>query len=103
MVKIYNKAIRDRIPTIIKDKGSKCEYKVLDDQLFLKELELKLREELREYETSKDVEELTDILEIIYRISELKGVSKTDLEQIREKKKQARGGLARNYYLLSTD
>jgi len=36
--------------------------------------------------------ELVDILEIIYRVAELRGVSRGQLESLREAKKAERGG-----------
>ena len=57
---IYNKAIRDKIPEIIKESGNNCNIKTLSDEKFLIELEKKLDEELIEYHESKSVEELTD-------------------------------------------
>ena len=78
----YNKAIRDKIPEIIADSGKKYNLKQLDDEPFLAELEKKLTEEVNEYSESKDVEELADLLEVIYRISELRGVSSDELDKI---------------------
>ena len=79
----YNKAIRDKIPQIIESSGKNCNVKKLSDSEFLAELEKKLVEELNEYQESKDVEELADILEVIYRVAQLRGVSKEELEKIK--------------------
>ena len=99
---VYNKAIRDKIPEIIKDSGYDCNVEKLDDSEFLAKLEEKLHEELEEYEQSKSVEELADILEVIFRISELRGTSKDGLEQLRGKKAQERGGFKENLFLVDT-
>ena len=99
----YNKAIRDKIPEIIKESGKKCEIKTLSDEEFLKELEKKLVEELNEYQESKDVEELSDILEVIYRISSLKGTSSEQLDKIRKDKVTKRGAFDDNLSLISTE
>lgn len=98
----YNKAIRDNIPDIIKKSGNSCNVKELPDSEFLSELEKKLDEELREYKESKSVEELVDIIEIIYRISELRGTSTDDLERIRTKKANKLGAFDRNLLLIDT-
>jgi predicted house-cleaning noncanonical NTP pyrophosphatase (MazG superfamily) len=45
---------------------------------------------------------LADILEVIYRIAQLKGVSKEELEKIRVKKLQDRGGFEKNLFLIDT-
>ena len=104
MAKIdYNKAIRDKIPEVIKKSGKKYEIKTLSDEEFLKELEKKLVEELNEYQESKDVEELSDILEVIYRISSLKGTSSEQLDKIRKDKVTKRGAFDDNLFLISTE
>ena len=98
----YNKAVRDKIPEIIRQSGDTCDVKTLADSEFLAELEKKLEEELQEYQQSKNVEELADILEALYRIAELKGVSKEKLEKIRAKKVEERGGFEKNLFLIDT-
>ena len=50
-----HKAVRDKIPEIIKYSGKNCNVKKLDDSEFLVELEKKLIEELSEYQKSKDI------------------------------------------------
>jgi predicted house-cleaning noncanonical NTP pyrophosphatase (MazG superfamily) len=99
----YNKAIRDKIPEIIKSSGKNCNVKVLDDDVFLAEMEKKLVEELHEYQESKDVEELADILEVIYRISELKGTNPDTLDEIRRDKAEKRGKFDDNLFLIDAD
>ena len=100
---IYNKAIRDKIPEIIKESGKNCNVKKLDNSEFLIRLEKKLVEELEEYQQSKNVEELADILEVIYRISELKGVVSDELDKIRQKKAEQRGKFDDNLFLVDSD
>lgn len=95
----YEKAIRDKIPEIIKSSGKNCNVKNLDDSEFLIQLEKKLLEELNEYQESKNVEELADVLEVIYRISKLKGVN---LDNIRQEKVEKRGGFEKNLFLIDT-
>jgi len=104
MAKIdYNKAIRDNIPEIIEKSGKNCNVKTLSNEEFLKELEKKLIEELQEYQESKDVKELADILEIIYRISSLKGTTIEQLDMIRKDKATKRGLFEKNLFLISTE
>jgi predicted house-cleaning noncanonical NTP pyrophosphatase (MazG superfamily) len=96
-----SKAVRDLIPEIIKLSGRKCMVSELSDFSFLSELENKLFEELKEYIESKELEELADLLEIIYRIAELRGSSKEGLEALRLRKKQEKGGFENNRVLLN--
>ncbi len=98
----HNKAIRDKIPEIIEKDGFSCNLKTLPDEEFLLEIEKKLSEEISEYQTDKNPAELADILEVIYRIAELKGLSKEDLEKIREKKSAERGSFKKNLFLIDT-
>ena len=99
----YNKAIRDKIPEIIAESGKKYNTKQLDDESFLVELETKLTEEVNEYSESKDVEELADLLEVIYRISELRGVSSDELDEMREEKAKKRGKFDSNLFLIDAE
>ena len=98
----YNKAIRDKIPEIIQKDGHSCSVKTLPDEEFLEQLEKKLSEEVTEYQNDKNHEELADILEIIYRVAQLKGISKEELEKIRIKKSEERGGFDKNLFLIDT-
>jgi predicted house-cleaning noncanonical NTP pyrophosphatase (MazG superfamily) len=98
----FNKAIRDKIPEIIQKDGHTCNIQTLSDEKFIIEIEKKLSEEVTEYQNDKNPEELADILEVIYRISQLKGISKEELEKIRIKKLQDRGGFDKNLFLIDT-
>ena len=101
--KKYNKVIRDKIPEIIAESGKKYNLKQLDDASFLAELEKKLIEEVNEYAESKDVEELADMLEVIYRVSELRGVNSDELDEIRKDKAEKRGIFANNLFLIDAE
>jgi predicted house-cleaning noncanonical NTP pyrophosphatase (MazG superfamily) len=101
--KKYNKVVRDKIPEIIEESGKKYSLKHLDDTSFLAELEKKLIEEINEYSESKDVEELADLLEVIYRISELRGVNSDELDEIRKDKAEKRGIFANNLFLIDAE
>jgi predicted house-cleaning noncanonical NTP pyrophosphatase (MazG superfamily) len=101
--KKYNKVIRDKMPEIIADSGKKYTLKQLDDASFLAEIEKKLIEEVNEYSESKDIEELADLLEVIYRISELRGVNSDELDEIRKEKAEKRGKFASNLFLIDAE
>ena len=98
----YHKAIRDKIPEIIQKDGFSCNIKNLSDKEFLVEIEKKLSEEVEEYQSDKNPEELADILEVIYRIAKLRGVSKEELENIRIDKNDKRGSFDKNLFLIDT-
>lgn len=98
----YEKAVRDRIPPIIEADGKSCEVVTLEPAAFLPILEAKLQEELDEYQASKDLGELADLLEVIYAIGKLRGVSQGDLERIRITKRAERGGFDERLFLVET-
>jgi predicted house-cleaning noncanonical NTP pyrophosphatase (MazG superfamily) len=99
---MYNKAIRDKIPEIIRNSGNQCEVKIIPDYEFLIAMEKKMHEELAEYEETKSVEELVDLLEVIYRIAELKGLSKEKVALLRKQKNEERGQFSKNLFLIKT-
>jgi predicted house-cleaning noncanonical NTP pyrophosphatase (MazG superfamily) len=53
--------------------------------------------------SSKSISELADILEIIYRIAEMRKISLGELEKIRQEKRLKRGGFEKNIFLLDTN
>jgi len=99
-MKIYNKAVRDRIPEIICSKGEMCNYESLTDEEFLPFLQLKLKEESNEYIESGDIEELADLLEVIFRIAAIRGVDPDRLEKIRKEKSEIAGSFNKNIVLV---
>ena len=100
---IYNKAVRDKIPEIIKADGKSCTVKILSDGEFLDQLEKKLVEEVQEYQNDRNPEELADVLEVIYRIAHLRGVSREDLENTRIRKADQRGAFEKNLFLVDSE
>ncbi|KJE25672.1 nucleoside triphosphate pyrophosphohydrolase [Geobacillus thermoleovorans] len=101
---IYNKLVRDRIPIIIEQSGKTFTTRILDDEEYRKELQKKAFEELEEYvqaETDEAaLEELADVLEIIHALAECHGASIEQVEQIRSKKAEQRGGFREKIFLI---
>jgi predicted house-cleaning noncanonical NTP pyrophosphatase (MazG superfamily) len=102
-MKIYNKLIRDRIPEIIEESGRTCSIHTLNDEEYLQELNKKLSEELKEYQESGELEELADLVEIVYAIAEFKGSSIEEFERIRQDKSDRRGGFEKRLFLESVE
>lgn len=98
----YFKAIRDKIPDIIRESGADCIVKQIPDKEFLVEMEKKLQEEVEEYSENRNISELVDIIEVIYRIAELSGVGRDRLEQVRQDKAKKRGSFSKNLFLIET-
>ena len=102
-MKIYNKLVRDKIPEIIKASGAHCETKILTGLEYLDALEAKLDEELAEYHESGDIEELADLLEVIYAITQENGYSIQQLFCKRALKAERRGHFTKRIMLLSVE
>ena len=88
----YNKLVRDRIPGIIKSQDKTCEIEILDDEAYLRALEAKLDEEVREFHENPSIEELADILTVVTSIGLAMGISDVLLEQVMIQKYVACGG-----------
>ena len=97
----YHKLVRDKIPEIIKQSGKQCVCSILSEDDYLLLLDQKLNEELQEYQESKSMEELADLLEVIHAVALARGSSIGEVEQIRIQKAKKRGGFD-NRILLET-
>lgn len=98
--KAYNKLVRDKIPQIIENGGGRCRVEVMDDEAYLAKLEEKLGEELAEYLQSKELEELADLWEVMDALVKAKGHTWQELTDIRNEKRQKRGGFEKKLLLL---
>lgn len=96
----HNKLVRDNIPEIIEGSGKTCAIKVVKGEELLGLLNEKLREEVDEYIESNDIEELVDIIEVIHGILYNQGITIEELEILRLKKKEERGGFSKGIKLL---
>jgi len=95
----YNKLVRDRIPEIIESSGKRCVCSTLSDEDYLIMLDAKLNEELAEYQESKSMEELADLLEVIRTVAVARGSSMDEVEAIRRDKVAKRGGFEKKILL----
>ena len=102
MIKKYNKLVRDRIPEIIESSGNICKTKTLSDEEYLRMIDAKLDEEVAEYHKDQNIEELADILEVIRTAAIARGYTLDELETIRVKKSETRGGFEKKILLIET-
>lgn len=102
MIKIYNKLVRDRIPEIIEASGHACKTAVLSDDAYLSMLDAKLDEELAEYHRDQNIEELADLPEVIRAAATARGYTLEELEAVRAKKAEQRGGFGKKLLLIET-
>lgn len=98
-MKVYNKLVRDKIPQVIEEDGRKCETSIVQKEQLLPLLEEKLKEEVNEFMEDKNLEELADIMEVVFGLAENLGYSEEDLLKKREEKKEARGGFKDGVFL----
>ena len=103
MAKKYHKLVRDKIPQIIAAGGKKCRWETLQEEEYLRLLDAKLEEELAEYQESKSMEELADLLEVIRSAAAARGCTWEQLERIREEKFTTRGGFREKILLLEVE
>ena len=98
-MRAYNKLVRDNIPEIIEKNGENPVTRILSDGEYIDELNKKLQEEMKEYLADGSVEELADIVEVIYGLIDAKQVSVEEFEKIRIEKVQKRGAFKEKIYL----
>ncbi|MBT2641921.1 nucleoside triphosphate pyrophosphohydrolase [Bacillus sp. ISL-41] len=101
--KIYNKLVRDRIPEIIHQSGKLFYTRTLSQEEYIKELKNKAFEELNEYTQSASnqeaAEELADLLEVMHSLAEVHGYTFDQIEEIRQRKSEVRGGFRERVFL----
>ncbi|MBQ7140717.1 MAG: nucleoside triphosphate pyrophosphohydrolase [Bacilli bacterium] len=98
-MKEYNKLVRDNIPEIMIKNNAKPITRILSDEEYIKELNKKLLEEVNEYLSDENVEELTDIEEVLLAILKYKNVSETEFNNIRQQKVLKRGAFNKRIFL----
>ena len=98
-IKAYHKLVRDRIPEIIEADGKTCVCETLSDEDYIALLDQKLSEELTEYQESKSLEELADLLEVMQAVVKARGWTLEELEQVRADKADKRGGFEKKILL----
>jgi predicted house-cleaning noncanonical NTP pyrophosphatase (MazG superfamily) len=98
-MKIYNKLIRDKIPQIITASDKKFDTHIASEKEYTESLETKLKEEVNEYLSDKNLEELADVMEVIFALAKNLGYSEDDLINKRNEKSDARGGFDKKIIL----
>jgi len=99
---MYEKLVRDNIPNIIRQNGEEPIIEILDNERYKEELEKKLKEECNEVINAKGIdriEELADLLEVMYSLIELENKALDEVEKVRIEKKLERGGFSKKIFL----
>ena len=100
-MKLYDKLVRDKIPEIIKANGQECEIEIAATEEKCKLLEAKLQEEVNEFLEDKNLEELADVMEVLFGLADSLGYSEEELLKARDKKRDERGGFKEGIVLKS--
>lgn len=91
-MKRYNKLVRDKIPEIIEEQGKSCEIEIASKEDIGELLEKKLMEEVNEYLADKNLEELADVMEVLFGLANHLGYTEEELLEKRMRKLEERGG-----------
>ena len=100
---VMGKLVRDKIPEIIKNDGKTPIIDILSNEDYLNELDKKLNEEVAEYQADKSIEEMADVLEVLFAICEARGHSIDDLIRARDNKNISRGGFKDKIYWIGNE
>lgn len=100
----YNKLVRDKIPNNIDSiVGRKSNWRIMNDDEYIKELNRKLLEESHEFIEENDVEELADVMEVIESIMKVKNITWEEVEKIQKLKRDKKGGFNKKIYLIDVE
>ncbi|RAZ81130.1 nucleoside triphosphate pyrophosphohydrolase [Planococcus halotolerans] len=103
----YNKLVRDHIPQVIEKTNKQFSTRVLSKEEYMVEVKKKLNEELEEYQEAttneEAVEELADILELMYAAVKIHGATIEQLEEVRRSKAEKRGGFEKRIFLIEVE
>ena len=100
-MKTYNKLVRDKIPEIIKNSNKVCETKIVTKEEISELLKLKLDEEVAEFKEVENLEELADIMEVLFSLAKNIGCDEKALIELRNKKREERGGFEKGIVLIN--
>lgn len=105
MEKVFNKLVRDKIPSIIRNNNEEPITRILNDEEYKIELEKKLLEEYNEVLNANGfdyLEELADMLEVIDALASTQNKTLEDIMEIKENKRDKRGGFKNKVFLEKT-
>ncbi|MFN8453825.1 MAG: nucleoside triphosphate pyrophosphohydrolase [Anaerolineae bacterium] len=98
----HNKLVRDNLPAVIVQQGGRPVVEQLDLADFKHELKKKLHEIAGEIYNEGRIDDLIEILEIVYTLAALAGVNETQLDELRNQKLVERGGYNQRLLLVET-
>ncbi len=96
---LYNKLVRDNIPDLIREQGETPVIRTLNDEDYALCLAEKLREEVEEFLEDSNLDELSDILEVLEALSNLHGWTDGEIQRVRRDKAEQRGSFRERIFL----
>jgi predicted house-cleaning noncanonical NTP pyrophosphatase (MazG superfamily) len=76
------KLVRDNIPHKIEQNGEMAITRILDNKQYETEILKKLQEEVSEFIEAKNIEEMSDIREVLIAIEKCFGFDSTEIERV---------------------
>lgn len=98
---VYNKLVRNNIPSIIEADGCTCGYRTLNDDEFKTALFAKLKEECEELVANPCLEEFADVYEVLDALRVAQGYSEEEVHDFRMIKAMKRGTFSDRIFLES--
>ncbi len=95
------KLVRDKIPKIIEADNCIPITHIANNKEYWEELKEKLHEEVNEFCEDENKEELADVLEVIYAISDFKKFDRKEVNKICCEKRKKRGAFKKRIILES--
>lgn len=99
---VVAKLVRDKIPDIIRQDGREPVVSTISGAELAEALNRKLAEECQEFFAARDnaarLEELADVLEVIFGITQQIGYAKQDLFDACDAKRESRGGFTQGVF-----
>ena len=103
MRRSYNKLVRDNMPRLIKESGRECSYRIMNDREYFEALLDKVVEEIEEYRTSGNEEEIADVYEVMDCLVQFKEYEPMHIDYLRLIRKEARGSYKDRVLLLDVE
>lgn len=97
------KIVRDNIPEIMKENSKNATFTIAKKDQIQDLLRAKLHEELNEYLLEGNVEELVDIIEVIYALAKCHGYTEEEVAKIRNQRIEERGKYEKGIVLEKTE
>jgi len=99
----YNKLVRDKIPSIIKKSGKNFKVSTISDDKFFNILLNKLQEEVDEFKSKPNIEEIGDIMTVILELMDTLNITYHQLYEEMSQKLLSNGEYKQKIFLEWVD